>query len=129
MFLLNTKALIFMNVYRYTPAFLYNHHFVASFEKSVRSSHWKFFIKAVLLKNFTIFTGKYLCRSLFLNKVEGLSPATLLKKKLRHRWFPVNFVRTALFMDRSSRSQRFFKTGAPKIFAIFTGKHLGWSLL
>ena len=35
--------------------------------------------------------GKHLCKSLFLNKVAGLSPATLLKKRLWHRCFPVNF--------------------------------------
>ena len=38
-------------------------------------------------------TGKYLCQGLFLNKVAG-RPATLLKKRLWHRCFPVNFVRT-----------------------------------
>ena len=30
--------------------------------------------------------------------------------------------------DRSNRSQIFFKIGALKKFAIFTGKHLCWSL-
>ena len=35
--------------------------------------------------------GKHLCQSLFLNKVAGLRLATLLKKKLCHRCFPVNF--------------------------------------
>ena len=43
-------------------------------------------------KNFTIFTGKHLCWSLF-NKVIGLRPATLLKKRLQRRCFPVNFVK------------------------------------
>ena len=33
--------------------------------------------------------GKHLCQSLFFNKVSGLSPATLLKKRLRHKCFPV----------------------------------------
>ena len=42
---------------------------------------------------FAKFTGKHLCQSLFFNKVAGLRPATLLKKRLRHRCFPVNFVR------------------------------------
>ena len=40
------------------------------------------FYKKGVLRNFTEFTGKYLCRSLFLNKVAGLRPATLLKKRL-----------------------------------------------
>ena len=46
-----------------------------------------------VLKNFTKITGKHLCQSLFLNKIGGLRPATLLKKRLRHRCFPVNFVK------------------------------------
>ena len=37
-----------------------------------------------VLKNFTKF---------FFNKVADLKPATLLKKKLWHRCFPVNFVK------------------------------------
>ena len=32
-----------------------------------------------------------LCQSLFFNKVAGLRPATLLKKRLRHRCFAANF--------------------------------------
>ena len=38
-------------------------------------------IKKGVLKNFTKFTGKHLCQSLFFNKVAGL-PATLLKRDL-----------------------------------------------
>ena len=41
-----------------------------------------------VLRNFTKFTGKHLCQSLFFNKVAGLRPATLLKKRLWHRCFP-----------------------------------------
>ena len=46
-----------------------------------------------VLRNFAKFTGKSLCQSLFLNKVAGLRPATLLKKSLWHRCFPVNFAK------------------------------------
>ena len=46
-----------------------------------------------VLGNFTKLTGKHLCKSLFLNKVAGLRPATLLKKRLWYRCFPVNFVK------------------------------------
>ena len=42
------------------------------------------FYKKSVLTSFKMFTGKYLCRSLFLNKVAGLSstarPSNLLKK-------------------------------------------------
>ena len=51
-----------------------------------------FCIKGVLEK-FAKFSGKHLCQSLFLNKIAGLRPATLLKKKLWHRCFPVKFAK------------------------------------
>ena len=43
------------------------------------------FCKKVVLKNFAKITGKHRCWGLFFNKV-----ATLLKKRLKHRFFPVN---------------------------------------
>ena len=46
-----------------------------------------------VLKNFAKFTIKHLCQSLLLNKVAGLVPVTLLKKRLCHRCFPVNFAK------------------------------------
>ena len=45
------------------------------------------------LKNFTKFIGKRLYQSLFFNKVAALRPANLLKKRLRHKCFPVIFVK------------------------------------
>ena len=53
------------------------------------SSHRRSSVKKDAFKNFIKFIGKYLCWSLFFNK---LRPATLLKKRLKHRCFPVNFV-------------------------------------
>ena len=47
-----------------------------------RSSHPEVFCKKGLLKNFTKFTAKDLRQSLFLNKVTGLRPATLLRETL-----------------------------------------------
>ena len=55
-----------------------------------------------VLRNFTKFTGKHLRQRLFFNKVAGLRPATLLKKRFWHRCFPVNFVkflRTPFFTE------------------------------
>ena len=51
------------------------------------------FFKKVVLKNFAKFTGKPPCQSLFFNKVAGLRPATLSKKRLRRSCFPMNFVK------------------------------------
>ena len=67
-----------------------------------------FIIKGVL-RNFSKFTGKHLCQSLFSNKVAGLRPATLFKKRLWRRCFPVNFA-------------KFLR-------APFIVKHLRWLLL
>ena len=57
-----------------------------------RSSRLELFCKTGVLKNFTKFTGKHLCQRRFLNKVAGLRSTSLLKKRLCHRYFPVNFV-------------------------------------
>ena len=47
-----------------------------------RSSLSKVFCKKGVLKSFAKFTGKYLRPSLFFDRVVGLSPVTLLKKRL-----------------------------------------------
>ena len=62
-------------------------------------------MKKGVLRNFAKFTGKHLCQSLYFNKVAGLRPATLLKKKLWHRCFPVNFakLRTPFLQNTSGR--------------------------
>ena len=59
-----------------------------------RSSYGRCSIKKAFLKIFAKFTGKHLCRS--------LRPATLLKKRLRNRCFPVNF---AKFLIRNFEEQ------------------------
>ena len=56
-----------------------------------------------VLKNFVKFTGKHLSQSRFFNKVGGRRPATLLKKRLSHRCFPVNFAKflgTLFFIEQ-----------------------------
>ena len=58
----------------------------------VRSSRPKMFCKGVL-RNFAKFKGKHLRQSFFFNKVAGLSRANLLKEKLWHRFFLVNFAK------------------------------------
>ena len=61
--------------------------------KKFRSSRPEMFCKKGVLRNFAKFTGRHLCQSLFFNKVAGLKPATLLKKRFWHRCFPVNFAK------------------------------------
>ena len=54
-----------------------------------RRSRPEVFCKKGVLRNFTKFTGKHLCQSLFFNKVTGLG----LKKRFWHRCFPVDFAK------------------------------------
>ena len=56
----------------------------------LRSSHLKVFCRKVVLRNFLKFTGNTCARVSFST---GLRPATLLKKRLWHRCFPVNFAK------------------------------------
>ena len=67
----------------------------------VRSSHH---YKKGVLRNFAKFTVKHLCQSLFFNKIAGLRSATLLKKRLWRRCFPVYFVEflTTPFLQNTS---------------------------
>ena len=59
----------------------------------LRCSHRRCSVRKDVFKNFAKFTGKHLCQSHFFNKVVGLRPATLWKKRLWHRCFPGNFER------------------------------------
>ena len=75
--------------------------------KRYRSSCQEVFLKKLfLLRNFATFTGKHLCQNLFFNKVAGPRPATLFKKTLWHRCFPVNFpkfLKTPFIQSNSRR--------------------------
>ena len=57
---------------------------------TVRNNHRRRSVKKGVPRNFAKFTGKYLCQSLFFNKKR---PATLLKKRLGHMYFPLNFAK------------------------------------
>ena len=57
---------------------------------------------SAVLENFAKFTGKHLYQSFFFNKVEGLRPVTLFKKRLRQSCFPVHlakFLRTPFIIE------------------------------
>ena len=67
-----------------------------------RSSHPLVFCEKGVLRSFPKLIGKHLCQSFFFNKVAGLRPATLLRKRLWHRRFTVIFVkflRTPFFVE------------------------------
>ena len=69
---------------------------VSNSKYSFRSNHWR-----CSVRNFATLTGKHLCQSLFLVKLQTSSPA---KMRLWHRCFPVNFakfLRTPFFKNTS----------------------------
>ena len=61
------------------------------FWKSQKQTPQRCSVKEDDLKNFANFTIKHLCRSFFLIKFR---PATLLKKKLQHRCFPLRLAKS-----------------------------------
>ena len=67
--------------------------FAITIQMTTRSSHQRCSVRKGVLRYFAKFTGKHLCQGLFFNKVAGLRPATLLKKRLWHRCFPMNFAK------------------------------------
>ena len=72
-------------------------------------------IKRGFHKTFERLTGKHLCQSNFLNKVSGLGPATLFKKRLRTdvflRIFKNNFFHRARLVAASTDCQKKESTG------------------
>ena len=80
------------------------------FEKIHKTSLWnetvrqikERFCKKGVLRNFTKFTWKYLCWSLFFNKIAGLRPKTLLKRDSNtvvFRWILCSVLRTPFFTE------------------------------
>ena len=67
--------------------------FAITIQMTTRRSHQRCSVRKEGLINFVKFTGKHLCQVLFYNKVAGLDPATLLKKRLWYRCFPMNFAK------------------------------------
>ena len=89
----------------YTGKFCYRHENFQNTEAATQD----------FLKNFTKFIGKHLCQSLFLNKVAGLRQANLLKKRLLHKYFSVNFVkflRTTFLQTTVSQNMKAYVTVA-----------------
>ena len=79
-------------------------HQLAGFKKQKQLSNCpEVFCKRGVLKNFAKLVGKNLSQSLFFSKVAGFRPVTLLKKRLWHKHFLVNFaevLRTPFLIER-----------------------------
>ena len=59
----------------------------------LNSSYPRCTVDKCVLKNFTNFTGKHMCWSLFCNKVAVLRSFNFIKKKFRPSWFQVKFAK------------------------------------
>ena len=85
--------LVFPNQFGLKPDEFYISQLVSVFPDICQSSDVEqgqppeVFYKKNVLKNFTKFTGNQLCQSLFFNKIAGLRPTTLLKKRLMTGFF------------------------------------------
>ena len=86
-------------IFHYKVPFLLN---FASLKKILQKKSSGGILLRRCFRNFAKFTGKHMCQRVLVNKVSGLSSATLLKKTLWHRGFPANlakFLRTPLFTE------------------------------
>ena len=83
-----------------------------------RSNRLEVFCKKDVLKNFAKFTGKQLFQSLFFNKVAGLRTAMLIKKRLWHTRFAVNFAKflRTPFLTNHLRSLLLYLISISRIF-------------
>ena len=99
------KIILLMRIYLETLSLGDSLYGVHTMSQNDRSSRPEVFCRKGVLRNFAKLIGKHLYQSLFLNKTAGLKPATLLKNRLWHKCFPVNFVkvlRTPFFLQNTS---------------------------
>ena len=94
------------NKWHHHSPFLLSRHSDDMLNRTAGSSRPVVFCKKGVLRNFIKLTGKRLWQSLFINKVAGLRPATLLKKRLWQRRFPVSFVKFLRIPSLQNTSRR-----------------------
>ena len=80
-----------------------------------RSSRPDVFCKKGVFKNFAKFTEKHLCQGLYFNKVAGLMSAILLKQRLWHRCFLVNFAKFQREILQNTSGGCFCKKPSPDL--------------
>ena len=104
--------------------------YLSDTESNFRSnfSHHKCSMKKGVLRNFAKFN---LCLSLFFNKVAGLRSASLLKKKLWHTCFPVNFakfLRTHFYRTPLDDCFLFMQLNLISLMLLLANRFLLWKL-
>ena len=80
--------------------------------------------KKNVLRNFANFIPKHRCQSLFFNKVAGLRSATLLKKTLWQRCFPVNVPKTLRTPFLQNISRRLLLLTKIKLKIVFSSANM-----
>ena len=100
--------------------------FLGLLKAEYRSNHWRSSIRKGAVLEISQNSQENTCASLFFNKVAGLTPANLLKQRLWHRCFPVNFVtflRAPLSQNTSGRlllwivcKNNFYKLGMNNLY-------------
>ena len=110
------NALYFQNVMRNNTGTMELEH-LSNTGLYFKSSHWRCSVRKGVFRNFAKLTGNHLCQSLVFNKVAGLKPATLLKKGLWHRCFPVNFAK----LLRTPFFAKHFQANASIICEVYLG--------
>ena len=108
------KVFFWWNKFHSRLDVIWGKHVFCSFITSLRASGFtgisrsnclQVFCRKSVFRNFAKFTWKNLCQGLFFNKVAGLRISTLLKKRLWHRYFHVDFaksLRTNFFLQNTS---------------------------
>ena len=100
------------------PAGVFHEHFLGAFQNEFSSGCSQIFFKIAILEKFAIFTGKHLCRSLFLIKLQALDLQLDLKKRIQHRCFPMNnakFLITVFYRTTSVAASVNSKTLDPRL--------------
>ena len=80
--------------------------------------------KKNVLRNLANFIPKHRCQSLFFNKVAGLRSATLLKKTLWQRCFPVNVPKTLRTPFLQNISRRLLLLTKIKLKIVFSSANM-----
>ena len=104
-----------IDIFLHLQLFLFANVLPFTFHTNASSSHQRCSLKKGVLRNFSKFTGKQLRHGLFLNKLAGLRLATLLKKSLWYKCFPVNFAKFLRkpFLQNTSSGQLLLKCQWP----------------
>ena len=133
------NSAIFVSKLNKRPIWFLNNfiQFFMQYIATIRNSRSQMFFKIGVYKNFAIFTGKHLCWGLFLIKLQAWRTRPVAASVLYiHRefgniykswnWWHI-LIETCVSI-RKQPLEVFYQKAVLNNFAIFTGKHLCWSL-